>query len=707
MAAIDIDTRMLKRCGRRRSRRSAPFFCLKNPCTPDGKVVIEVSVMSKQAQRDFQAVAAQNVINVLAVDDSPTNLAAVQAALEKLEVNVVKAYSGEEALKRLLERDFAIILLDVQMPGMDGFETASLIRQRERTRHVPIVFLTAGYQADSLRGYSLGAVDYLLKPLVPEVLMAKVKVFADLFRRTEKIRLQEQKLRETAEEALTASEASYRVLFENNPLPMWVYHTETLAFLAVNDAAIAKYGYSQEEFLGMTIKDIRPRGEVVTLMNNLVQIPQLLENAGTFRHQRKDGAIITVDIASHALPFEGRPARLVLASDITEKTELEAQLRQSQKLEGVGQLAGGIAHDFNNLLTVILGRSQMLQIKIGDSPLRRDVDLIRQTAERAAALTKQLLAFSRKQVLQPKVMELNAVVAEMEAILRRLIGEHIELVTVLDPQLGRVNVDPSQIEQIILNLAVNARDAMPGGVRLTIETANAVLYEIYAKRHITAKPGRYVMLAITDTGCGMNAATKSRIFEPFFTTKEPGKGTGMGLSIVYGIVKQSGGNIWVYTEVGKGSTFKVYLPRVDDAADEATPAADEAALKGVETILLVEDERGVRELSEEILREAGYKLLVAANGHEALEICEGKENTIDLIVTDVVMPHMSGPELARKVSNVRPDTRVLFLSGYTNNTMFRDDALGPNAHFLQKPFTAEMLTRTIRQLLDSARGTER
>ena len=335
-----------------------------------------------------------------------------------------------------------------------------------------------------------------------------------------------------ADDRFKALEANYRLLFDNNPRPMWVYDTDSLAFLAVNDAAIEKYGYSREEFLSMTLKDIRPKEEVDVLMDNLANVPLTFENATDFHHQTKDGSILQVEIVSHAIPFYRKSARLVIANDITEKKELEAQLRQAQKLEGIGQLAGGIAHDFNNLLTVILGRSQILLKKLEAGPLWRDANLIHRTAERAASLTGQLLAFSRKQHLQPKVLELNTVVTDMDKMLQRLIGEHIELATILDQKLGRVKVDPGRMEQMILNLAVNARDAMADGGRLTIETTNVFLDETYTKQHVSAKPGRYVMLAVTDTGCGMDAETQSRIFEPFFTTKEPGRGTGQESSSV-------------------------------------------------------------------------------------------------------------------------------------------------------------------------------
>ena len=401
---------------------------------------------------------------------------------------------------------------------------------------------------------------------------------------------------------------------------------------------------------------------------------------------------------------EGRPIAIDgIARDVTERINLESQLRQSQKLEGVGQLAGGIAHDFNNLLTVILGRSQMLQKKLGEtSPLQRDVDLIHKTAERAASLTRQLLAFSRKQLLQPRVVDLNTIVTDMGKMLQRLIGEQIELITVLNPDLGRVKVDPGQMEQVILNLAVNARDAMPQGGKLTIETGDAVLDETYSRRYVSVKPGHYVMLAVTDSGCGMDAQTQGRIFEPFFTTKELGKGTGMGLSTVYGIVKQSGGNIWVYSELGSGSAFKVYLPRVEDAADQIPGIRkNRQSTRGTETILLVEDEETVRELSEEILRDEGYKVLVAANGVEAVKVCETHVGPIDLVITDVVMPKMGGPELARQLDVLRPSAKMLFLSGYTNASIAHNNVLKGDAGFLQKPFTAETFRCRVREILDA------
>jgi PAS domain S-box-containing protein len=380
----------------------------------------------------------------------------------------------------------------------------------------------------------------------------------------------------------------------------------------------------------------------------------------------------------------------------------QAQLAQAQKMEAIGQLAGGIAHDFNNLLTVIGGRSQLLLSRLpAQSPVRRDLELIQKTSERAAALTRQLLAFSRKQILAPKVLDLNAVVSGMASMLQRLIGEDIDLAFRAGADLGRVKADPGQIEQVIVNLVVNARDAMPGGGRVTLETANVELGEQYARRHVGVQPGPYVMLAVSDTGTGMDAETQARIFEPFFTTKAPGKGTGLGLATVYGIVKQSGGNIWVYSEVGKGTTFKIYLPRVEETEESVQP---EVALpgRGTETILLVEDEDEVRELAREILEAYGYTVFQARQPAEAMLIAERHPGPIHLLVTDVVMPEMSGRALAERLAPLRPEMKVLYMSGYTDNAIVHHGRLDAGTPFVQKPFTPDVLVRKVREVLESS-----
>ncbi len=384
-----------------------------------------------------------------------------------------------------------------------------------------------------------------------------------------------------------------------------------------------------------------------------------------------------------------------------ELSETQDQLTQARKMEAVGRLAGGIAHDFNNLLTVMTGRSQLLLRRLTpEDPVRSEIELIEKTANRAADLTRQLLAFSRKQILQPAVMNLNAAVATMSEMLRRMIGEDVLLATALDPALGWVQADPSQIEQIVINLAVNARDAMPKGGRLTLETANVELEGAYARAHVGAHPGPHVMLAVSDTGAGMDADTRTRIFEPFFTTKGPGKGTGLGLATVYGIVKQSGGHICVYSELGQGTSFKIYLPRVDPAADPVEPGGLLAHVaQGRETILLVEDEEAVRELARDILEANGYAVLEARHGDEALAICERHSEAIHLMLTDVVMPGMNGRELAERLARLRPETKVLYMSGYTDNAIVLHGVLNGRAVFLQKPFTPDALARKVREVL--------
>jgi nitrogen-specific signal transduction histidine kinase len=390
-----------------------------------------------------------------------------------------------------------------------------------------------------------------------------------------------------------------------------------------------------------------------------------------------------------------------IVMDITERRQLGEQLRQSQKMEAVGRLAGGIAHDFNNLLTVIKGYSElMLEDLEGADPLRTEVDEIKKAADRAASLTRQLLAFSRQQVLAPKVVDLNTVVGNMDKLLHRLLGEDIDLFTILEPGLGRVKADPGQIEQVIMNLAVNARDAMPKGGKLTIETANVELDEHYTREHAVVKPGSYVMIAVTDTGVGMTDKVKSRIFEPFFTTKEVGKGTGLGLSTVYGIIKQSGGYVWVYSEVGLGSSFKVYLPRVDAPAEITSPVSSLPTRRGTETVLLVEDEDGVRALERQVLHKHGYNVLEARNGGEALLMCERHQGEIDMLLTDVVLEQMGGRELAERLLKVRPEMKVLYVSGYADDAIVHHGVLKPGMAFLQKPFTTEALARKVRFVLD-------
>jgi PAS domain S-box-containing protein len=387
------------------------------------------------------------------------------------------------------------------------------------------------------------------------------------------------------------------------------------------------------------------------------------------------------------------------------RVQLEEQLGQTHKLEAIGRLAGGVAHDFNNLLTVILGSTGLVLEGLGEGhPLSGDLHDVLQAGQRAAELTRQLLAFSRKQVLQPEPLDLNRLVSDMERMLRRIIGEDIDLTMALAPELGPTRADPGQLEQAIMNLAVNARDAMPGGGRLTLETAEVELDASYANRHGEVQPGPFVMLAVTDTGCGMDAETQARLFEPFFTTKGPGQGTGLGLSSVYGLVQQSGGHIWVYSEPGQGTTFKLYLPRASEAPTVAPRAARPMphAARGRETVLVVEDELVVRNLVQRILEAAGYAVLCAPDGQAALELAGRHPGEIHLVLTDVVMPRLSGRALVAELSRARPDLRALYMSGYTDNAIVHHGVLDPGTQFIGKPFTATELCHKIRQILDEA-----
>ncbi len=515
--------------------------------------------------------------------------------------------------------------------------------------------------------------------------------------------------RKEAELRLQESEEQYRILFDSNPQPMWVYDRETFAFLAVNDAALRHYGYTRDEFLAMTVLDIRPPDEVTAFKSEYAAYRANHGGAPfysthPFRHRKKDGTVIEVDIAASSIVFGGREARLLLATDVTEQKSLETQLVRAQKMEAVGQLAGGVAHDFNNLLGVITGNTELLLRELpAGSRARKRGEEIQEASDRAAALTRQLLAFGRRQVLQPKVLDLNEVVAEVEKMLRRLISASIQIVKIAGVGLGRVRADAGQIEQVLMNLAINARDAMPSGGRLAIETGNVELDEAFARTNPEARPGPHVVLAVSDTGHGMDAQTMSRIFEPFFTTKEEGKGTGLGLATVYGIVRQSGGTVNVASQPGRGTTFTVYLPRVEAEIEMAARVPLAAPLGGTETILLVEDAEALRLLVRELLESAGYTVLDAEAPDEALSLLQSTPGPIHLVLTDMVMPRMNGQELARRIAILKPEARVVFMSGYSEEAI-GDQTLEPGTPFLQKPFTMDALMGTVRRVLDAEPG---
>ena len=471
----------------------------------------------------------------------------------------------------------------------------------------------------------------------------------------------------------------------------------------VNEAACRSLRYSRDELLSMSVHEINPDLTQEEWPEKWRQIKKRHPIAHQTRHLTKDGRVLQVEVTANHVELGGKEYLCAFAHDISERKRLEQQLLQAQKMEAVGQLAVGVAHDFNNLLTAITSYAELAG---GTLPAESNLNLylheIQKAAETASHLTRQLLAYSRSQTIEPKVINLNDLVLNMDRMLRPLIGADVELVTLPGPDLGLVEVDPAQIELVLMNLAVNARDAMPNGGKLIIETANITLGEDYATHLVEATPGPYVTLTVSDTGVGMTQEVKAHIFEPFFTTKEEDKGTGLGLPTCYGIVAQSRGHIVCYTEPGQGTTFRVYLPRSDEVAG-SLPQPDAAGYLagGSETVLLVEDEPVVRGVAADVLRARGYSVLDAANGHEALSLArKHASEQIDLLLTDVVMPLMGGRELAERLREIHPETRVLYTSGYTGDTLVRNGVMEPDPEFMQKPFTPTVLSSKVREVLD-------
>lgn len=505
--------------------------------------------------------------------------------------------------------------------------------------------------------------------------------------------------RKQAQRALELQTRQLQALFDN-AMDAVVVVDDDGRIADANPAACSLFGLTRSDMLGRNL------GSSLEPANSAKQWQKFLE--GKYRGlgvlSRPEGERRQLDISITSNFWPGR--HLGIFRDVTDQKNLEDQLRQSQKMEAIGRLAGGIAHDFNNLLNVIGGYNEILQMKLSDGTVERSyTDKVMQATRKAASLTRQLLAFSRKQMLAPTVLDPNFTIADLGKLLPRLIGEDIELTFNLQKDLHRVKVDASQLEQVLMNLAVNARDAMPTGGKLTIETANVTLDQRYAATHISAKPGEYVMVAVSDTGVGMSEAIQCKIFEPFFTTKEMGKGTGLGLSTVYGVVKQSGGYIWVYSEIGKGTTFKVYFPAVLDAGRDAIhPAPAEAVTSGTETVLLVEDKESLLSVAKEYLTGKGYTVLDAANGAAALDVGQAHNGQIDILVTDVIMPKLGGSELVKQIHKVRPNLKVIYVSGYTEDTIGHHGVLDEGVNFVQKPYSLEGLAKRIREVLD---GTEK
>ena len=772
--------------------------------------------------RMVEARKESGTLHVLLLEDNQAdaNLAIRKLQSTESEIRVDISRNSAEFRQLVESSAYDIILGDYRLPDWTGLEAIQYLRSSGIATPFVLVTGTLGDEL-AIECIKAGASDYVLKDNLERLPMVVQRTIEEHKLRIEKDR---------AEEELRRSEEQYRLLFEANPNPMWVYDPETLRFLAVNETAVTKYGYSRAEFLGMKITDIRPSEEVRRFLAQYRKALSVFSGGlTTWRHLKKDGTVIDVEITATNLDFRGKTARLVLAHEIsdrvkaelalrestehyraivdgapfgiyqsdqsgrilmanpamvamlgyeeesevvtlnlntdvytnpiehdtyvkrgdeapgkvlhyesrwkrkdgspitvrlygrtnhekkgdviyevfveniTEQRSLEQQFRHAQKMEAIGRLAGGVAHDFNNLLMVITSFAQLaLESSTDVEKVGRYAKQIQDAAGRAAGVTRQLLAFSRKQIQELRVINLNHLITDFCKMLPRLIGEDIEMVIRTASEDCLVHADRGQIEQVIMNLAVNARDAMANGGKLTIEVTPVELDEQHGWRHEARVPsGRYVMLAVSDTGCGMDVGTQARLFEPFFTTKEAGKGTGLGLATVYGIVKQSKGYIWIYSELQKGTTFKIYLPRVQELS-EAEPLARvkaETPSPGNETILLVEDEVMLRAANREFLESRGYTVLEASSGDEAIRICSNYDRQIHLLLTDVVMPGKGGPDLAHAILKIRPGIRVIYMSGYTDSSI---DArvLSPDVSFLQKPCSLETVERKIRAMLD-------
>ena len=504
------------------------------------------------------------------------------------------------------------------------------------------------------------------------------------------------------EQALRRSEARYRSLVQSSVYGIYRSSLEG-RFLDVNPALITMLGYESAE----EILQLDPENEVFAHAEEHTRLIEEFRRTGRLdgievKWKRKDSSSVTVRISGRAVSSADEPADVLeaIAEDVTDRRVLEDQFRQAQKMEAVGRLAGGVAHDFNNLLMVISGYAEVILASLDvHHPLHEKGRAIQQAADRATTLTRQLLAFSRKQLLELKVVDVNAVVQDMERLLRPLIGENVEFDAQLSPEAAHTRADAGQLEQILMNLVVNAKDAMPNGGKLTMQTQNIVVDENHRRGQTFIRPGQYVMLSVSDTGMGMDKETQSRIFEPFFTTKEKGKGTGLGLSTVYGIVKQSGGYVLVQSEEGRGTKFQIYLPRVEGTAEKHAPQSTPAILGGSETVLLVEDEESVRQLVRDTLAAKGYRVVEAENGEAGLAAAAQHQGKIDLVITDVVMPGIGGRELIKQLAELRPETKVLYLSGYTEDAIISEGTIERDAAFLQKPFTLKSLSQKVREVL--------
>jgi PAS domain S-box-containing protein len=632
-------------------------------------------------------------LRILIVEDRPTDAELLVAELRRAGLGIEATVVDDEAsFVAALGSGPDLILADYSMPRFGALAALRIVHERDLDSPLIVVSGTISEEI-AVECMHLGAADYLLKDRLGRLGPAVRRAIE---------RRDGERQRQAAEEAVRERDELLRAVFERSTDAIFIADASRRC-IDSNPAAVELLGLSRGQIMERRIDDIFASGASDASRDLWADFIARGEQRGELTLLRPDGKARQVDYRAKANFLPGR--HLAILRDVTERRTLEDQLRQSQKMEAVGRLAGGIAHDFNNLLTVISGYAQLLGDSLGPAdPGREDISAIVSATDLAAALTNQLLAFSRRQILQPRVVDPAEVLSGIAPLIRRIIGEDLGLQIETDPDTGHVRADPHQLEQVILNLAVNARDAMPRGGQLTLEAGNATLDASYAEMHAEVTPGAHVVLSVSDTGMGMDGETRAHIFEPFFTTKDPGHGTGLGLATVYGIVKQSDGHIWVYSEPGRGTTFKVYLPRVDAAVDPLPhPVPAGRPVGGSETILVVEDDDAVRSLVSSTLQRAGYAVLTAEAGPGALETVARETGRIDLLLTDIVMPTMSGRELADRLLASHPELRVLFMSGYTPNAVVHHGVLDPGIAYLAKPFSPDQLLHRVRELLDQPR----
>jgi PAS domain S-box-containing protein len=659
------------------------------------------------------------------VDDNAADRLLASTLLKHAGYKVVVCGDGRAGLDLILKEHPDLIIADLITPNVDGYDLARAVRFDPQTSRTPMVLQTAHYLEAEVRQLAakIGVQEVIIKPYEPQAFLDAIGKavgaksvhsnggpafdFEHMLLVSAKLYEKVRELEATRAE-LEATATKFQLLFQAHPEPMWVFDLETQGFLEVNDAATQSYGYSRDDFLAMTINDLDPPLEVGASPDPAAVVPDPGE--GALHHRKKDGAVIEVEVTTHDLTYGRRNARYVMAQDVTQKHLLAQKLHQLHRVESLGKLAAGVAHDFNNVLGVIMNFAWFVKANLtaavdsGEGerwrPVLKDVERIERAAEHAARLTRQLLAFAREEVVRPRPMNVNSVVIELAPLLQRTLGEHIDLVTSLSPDLQAVMIDPGQLSQVLTNLAVNSRDAMPKGGKLTIDTENVDVDATYTGARPGLKPGRYVRLRVSDTGTGMDKNTLQHAFEPFFTTKPRGQGTGLGLATIYGIVTQAGGHVSLYAEAGLGTRASVLLPITNQTEAPELPVVSPGA-KANETVLVVEDQEDLREIAGRILSQNGYEVIVAANGPDAIEMVRAYTGRIDLLLTDVIMPQMLGTELAPLLVHDRPDLRVLYMSGYAQPTLGSNGTFPKGGDLLDKPFTEPTLLARVRQALEA------